>query len=49
MFWTTLTVVIVLWLVGLIVGVGSSLLYAILPIAGIIFALQIFSGHRSTR
>lgn len=47
MLWTILAVVLVLWLLGFIGGVGGSLIHALLLVAGIIFVLQILSGRRS--
>lgn len=47
MLWTILAVVLVLWLLGFVGGVGGSLIHALLVVAGIIFILQLLSGRRS--
>jgi hypothetical protein len=46
MLWTILAVVLVLWLLGFVGGVGGSLIHALLLVAGVIFILQILSGRR---
>ena len=48
MLWTILAVVLVLWLLGFVGGVGGSLIHALLLVAGIIFVLQILSGRRTS-
>ncbi|MBS1812345.1 MAG: lmo0937 family membrane protein [Acidobacteria bacterium] len=48
MLWTILAVVLVLWLLGFVGGVGGSLIHALLLVAGVIFVLQILSGRRSS-
>mgnify|MGYP007070992361 CR=1 FL=1 len=48
MLWTILAVVLVLWLLGFVGGVGGSLIHALLLVAGIVFVLQILSGRRSS-
>ena len=47
MLWTVLAIVLVLWLLGFVGGVGGSLIQALLVVAGIVFVLQIISGRRS--
>ena len=47
MLWTVLAIVLVLWLLGFVGGVGGSLIHALLVVAGIVFVLQIISGRRS--
>lgn len=48
MLWSILAIVLVLWLLGFIGGVGGSLIHALLLVAGVIFVLQILSGRRSS-
>ena len=48
MLWTILAVVLVLWLLGFVGGVGGSLIHALLLVAGIVFVLQLLSGRRSS-
>ncbi len=47
MLWTIFAVVLVLWLLGFVGGIGGSFIHALLLVAGIIFVLQIISGRRS--
>lgn len=47
MLWTILAVVLVLWLLGFIGGVGGSLIHALLVVAGVILILQLITGRRS--
>ena len=46
MLWTILAVVVVLWLLGFVSGVGGSLIHLLLVIAGILFIVQLLSGRR---
>ena len=46
MLWTIFAVVLVLWLLGFVGGIGVSLIHALLLVAGIVFVLQILSGRR---
>lgn len=48
MLWTIFAVVLVLWLLGFVGGVGGSLIHALLLVAGIVFVLQLLSGRRSS-
>lgn len=47
MLWTIGSVLLVLWLVGLLANFGGSLIHLLLLIAGIVFVVQIFTGQRS--
>lgn len=47
MLWTVLAIVLVLWLLGFVGGVGGSLIHALLVVAGIILVFQVISGRRS--
>ena len=47
MLWTIASVLVVLWLVGLLVNFGGGLIHLLLLIAGIVFIVQIFTGRSS--
>lgn len=47
MLWTILAVLLVLWLLGFIGGVGGSLIHALLLIAGIVLVIQLLTGRRT--
>ena len=46
MLWTILAVLIVLWLLGFIGGVGGSLIHALLVIAAVVLIIQLVTGRR---
>ena len=46
MLWTIVAVLVVLWLLGMIGGVGGSLIHALLVIAAIVFIYNFVSGRR---
>ena len=46
MLWTIIGVLVVLWLLGLIGGVGGSLIHALLVIAAIVLIYNLVSGRR---
>lgn len=46
MLWTILTVVLVLWLLGFLVGNVGGLIHLLLVVAGVIFLIQLLSGRR---
>lgn len=46
MLWTILAVLLVLWLLGFIGGVGGSLIHALLVIAAVVLLIQLFTGRR---
>jgi hypothetical protein len=46
MLWTILAVLVVLWLLGFIGGVGGGLIHALLVIAAVILVIQLFTGRR---
>jgi Family of unknown function (DUF5670) len=45
MLWTIMSVLLVLWLVGLLANVGGSFIHALLVIAAIVFVVQLVSGR----
>jgi len=46
MLWTIIAVLVVLWLLGMIGGVGGSLVHALLVIAAIVLIYNLVSGRR---
>ena len=44
--WTIIAVLVVLWLLGLVTGVGGSLIHALLVIAAIVWIYNLISGRR---
>ena len=47
MLWTILAVLVVLWLLGFLAGIGGSLIHFLLVVAVIVFVAQILSGRRT--
>ena len=46
MLWTIVVVLLVLWAVGLIGGIGGGLIHALLVLAVIIIAVNLLTGRR---
>lgn len=46
MLFTIAFVLLVVWLLGLLVNIGGSLIHLVLVVAGIIFIYQLLSGKR---
>ena len=46
MLWTIIAILVVLWLVGLIGGIGGSLIHALLVIAAIVWIYNLISRRR---
>ena len=46
MLWTIIAVLVVLWLLGFVGGVGGSLIHALLVIAAIVLIYNLVSGRR---
>jgi hypothetical protein len=46
MVWTIIAVLVVLWLLGLMGGVGGSMIHALLVIAAIVLIYNLVSGRR---
>jgi hypothetical protein len=46
MLWTIIGVLVVLWLLGLVGGVGGSLIHALLVIAAVVLIYNLVSGRR---
>ena len=47
MLWTILAIILVLWLLGVVGGVGGSLIHALLVIAAVVLIFQLLTGRRS--
>ena len=47
MLWTILAVILALWLLGLIAGIGGGLSHLLLVVAAVILLLQLFTGRRT--
>lgn len=48
MLWTIVAMLVGLWLLGLLGGVGGSLIHALLVIAAIVVVYNLLSGRRAT-
>jgi hypothetical protein len=46
MLWTIVVVLLVLWALGLIAGIGGGLIHALLVLAVIIIAVNLLTGRR---
>ncbi len=46
MLWTIIALLVALWLLGLIGGVGGNLIHLLLIVAAIILIYQLISGRR---
>jgi hypothetical protein len=46
MLWTILAVLVVLWLLGFVSGMGGSLIHLLLLIAGVVLVIQLITGRR---
>ena len=46
MLWTIVAVLVVLWLLGFVGGIGGGLIHALLVLAGIVLVFQLISGRR---
>jgi hypothetical protein len=46
MLWTILAILRVLWLVGLIGGIGGGLIHILLVVAAIVLIFNLLSGRR---
>jgi K+-transporting ATPase A subunit len=48
MLWTIVAVLVVLWLLGMVGGVGGSLIHILLFIAAAVLIFNLLSGRRAT-
>ncbi len=46
MLYTLLTILVALWLLGLISHVGGPLIHTLLLIAGVLFVIQMITGRK---
>lgn len=46
MLWTIIVILFFLWLLGMIGGVGGSMIHALLVIAAIVLVYNLISGRR---
>jgi hypothetical protein len=47
MLWTIFAILLVLWLVGLIGGIGGGLIHLLLVVAAIVLIFNLLSGRRA--
>ena len=47
MLWTILVVILVLWMLGLVGGIGGSMIHALLVIAAVVLLYNLLSGRRA--
>ncbi|MDV2580765.1 lmo0937 family membrane protein [Alkalibacillus haloalkaliphilus] len=47
MLWTIITIILIIWLIGLVLEIAGGLIHLLLVIAGIIFIYQLLTGKRS--
>ena len=47
MLWTILAAILVLWALGLIAGIGGTLIHLLLLVAGVVLILQLITGWRT--
>ena len=45
LFWTVAAILVVLWLLGLIGGIGGELIHALLVIAAIVIVIRLIQGR----
>ena len=47
MLYTLISLLVAVWLVGLLMQIGGPLIHTLLLVAGVIFLVQIISGRRA--
>ena len=47
MIWTIILVLLALWVLGFVAGVGGSLIHLLLVVAAVVFLVRLFTGGRS--
>jgi len=45
--WTVITILFVLWLIGLVANVGGGLIHLLLVVAVVMFLINLFTGRRT--
>ena len=46
MLWTIVAILVILWLLGFSLSIGSSLIHLLLVVALVVGLIQLFSGRR---
>jgi len=46
LLWTVITILVVLWLLGLVTSVGGSLIHLVLALAVILIVVNLLTGRR---
>jgi len=47
LLWTIISIMFVLWLIGLIANVGGGLIHLLLVVAVVLFLVNMFTGRRT--
>lgn len=47
MLWAILLVLLLIWALGLVAGIGGWLIHLLLLVAGVVLILQLLSGRRN--
>ncbi|MCI0423192.1 MAG: lmo0937 family membrane protein [Acidobacteria bacterium] len=47
MLWTILAIILVLWALGLIAGIGGTLIHLLLLMAAVVLILRLITGRRT--
>jgi hypothetical protein len=47
MLWTILAIILALWLLGLIAGIGGGLVHLLLVVAAVVLLVQLFTGRQT--
>lgn len=47
MLWTIVIILVALWLLTFIVGIGGSLIHALLVVAAVTLVIQVIAGRRT--
>jgi hypothetical protein len=47
MLWTLLSILLVLWLIGLLANIGGGLIHLLLVVAAVVLLVQLLTGRRA--
>jgi hypothetical protein len=47
MLWTIITILLVLWVLGLVTSVGGGLIHLLLVVAAVVLIFQLITGRRA--
>jgi hypothetical protein len=47
MLWTLLSILLALWLIGLLANIGGGLIHLLLVVAAVVLLVQLFTGRRA--